>query len=324
MAPGFDRRRAAEIFLALAEKDEDYAWSAATIELVGSLADARAVAALRNLWGRVGLDDAVLAALARQPAAVDREKYFAGLNSAQPATVRVCLEALAKLPARKEGEEILALVRAFARWSSVAEQADLRNRIARLFSRETGQDFAGTDRVAAERWFSQAYPALASRLGGQDGVDTRAWTDRLAKVDWSTGVANRGQRVFVQASCAGCHSGTQALGPDLAGAASRFSRNDLFTAILQPSRDVSPRYRVTVLTTRDGKVYQGLIVYDATDGTLLQTAPGTTVRVAGAQIVSRRISEISLMPVGLLDKLADRDLADLYAFLRSYGGAKQR
>jgi putative heme-binding domain-containing protein len=323
-APGFDRRRAAEVFLTRAEKDEEYAWNAATIELVGSLDGARAAATLRNQWSRVGLDDAVLAALARHADAADRDKFFAGLNSAQPATVKFCLEALAKLPARKEGEEILALVRAFARWSRVPEQTALRDGIASLLCRETGQDFAGTDRAAAERWFSRAYPALASRLGGQDGIDTRAWAERLAKVDWSAGVAGRGQRVFVQASCASCHSGTQALGPDLAGVASRFSRDDLFTAILQPSRDVSPRYRGTVLTTRDGKVYQGLIVYDAKDGTLLQTAPGTTVRVAGSQILSRRTSEISLMPAGLLDKLADCDLADLYAFLRSYGSAKQR
>jgi putative heme-binding domain-containing protein len=122
--------------------------------------------------------------------------------------------------------------------------------------------------------------------------------------------------VFVQASCAACHSGAQALGPDLAGVASRFSRADLFTAILQPSRDVAPRYRATVLTTEDGKVYQGLIIYEATDGVLLQSGPGTTVRVAGGQIASRRVSDISLMPAGLLDKLADRDVADLYAFLR--------
>ena len=113
-----------------------------------------------------------------------------------------------------------------------------------------------------------------------------------------------------------------AFGPDLAGVGGRFSRADLFTAILQPSRDVPPRYRATVVTTEDGKVYQGLIVYEATDGVLLQTGQGTTVRVAGSQIAPRRVSEISLMPAGLLDKLADRELADLYAYLLSIPKAK--
>jgi putative heme-binding domain-containing protein len=154
------------------------------------------------------------------------------------------------------------------------------------------------------------------RLSGPDGVDVRAWRERLAKVNWGAGDRERGQRIFVQASCASCHSGAHALGPDLAGVTGRFSREDLFTAIVQPSRDISPRYQTTVVTTDDGKVYQGLIVYEATDGVLLQTAPATTARIAGSQITSRRISDISLMPAGLLDKLADSDIADLYAYLR--------
>jgi putative heme-binding domain-containing protein len=323
LAAGFDCRRAAEIFLARASRDEEYAWNAATVRVVGSLDDPRAAVALRSIWGHRGLDQAILSVLSRRPAAIDRDKFIEGLNSPQPATVRMCLEALTKLPGRCEGSEILALVRALARLSRIPEQRALRDEIARFLGHQTGQDFTGADPSAAERWFAKTYPALAARLGGRDGVDVRAWAERLSKVDWATGSAQRGQRVFTQASCASCHSGTQALGPDLAGVAGRFARDDLFTAILQPSRDVSPRYRATVLTTRDGKVYLGLIVYDAADGILLQTGPGTTVRVAAAQVVSRSTSDVSLMPAGLLDKLADRDLSDLYAFLRSQGSASK-
>jgi cytochrome c1 len=62
-----------------------------------------------------------------------------------------------------------------------------------------------------------------------------------------------------------------------------------------------------------------MIVYDATDGTILQTAPDTTVRIAGNQIESRRVLDTSLMPAGLLDKLTDREIADLVAYLRGLG-----
>jgi putative membrane-bound dehydrogenase-like protein len=320
LASGFDRRRAAELFLTRASADEDYAWNPAVIQLIGGLDDPRAQAALRQIWGQKGMDTVLLPVFARHPEGEDRDRFLEGLNSPQPATVAVCLEALEKLaqkPAAKhDGPEALALVRSLGRLSSAPEQKQLRERLAAYLRRVFGQDIAAADRDAREKWFARAYPALAARAGGADGVDVHAWSERLAKIDWSAGDAGRGQRVFVQASCAGCHSGSQALGPDLAGVTGRFSRDDLFTAILQPSRDVSPRYRATVLTTEDGKVYQGMIVYDATDGTLLQTGPGTTVRVAGSQIVSRRVSEISMMPAGLLDKLADRDLADLYAYLR--------
>jgi putative membrane-bound dehydrogenase-like protein len=316
LARGFDRRRAAEIFLARAARDENFAWNPPVVRLVGELDDARALAALRGLWGRAGVDGAILPVLARHPEAEDRDKFLEGLNSPLPATVRICLEALEKLPGHYDGPATLALVRALGRLSAVPEEKKLRERLAEFLNRSTGQSIPGVDRAAWETWFARTYPKLAPRLSGTDGVDVRAWDERLAKVEWSMGAADRGKQVFTRANCGSCHSGTQALGPDLAGVGGRFSRADLFTAILQPSRDVSPRYRATVVTTEDGKVYQGLIVYEATDGVLLQTGPGTTVRVAGSQIASRRVSEISLMPAGLLDKLADRDLADLYAYLR--------
>jgi putative heme-binding domain-containing protein len=146
-----------------------------------------------------------------------------------------------------------------------------------------------------------------------------AWERRLSGLDWSGGDAKRGQLVYTKASCAACHSGASALGPDLRGVAGRFSRADLFTAILQPSKEVPPRYRTTALTTTDGKSYQGIVIYEATDGVILQTGPAETVRVPGPRIAERRLTATSLMPTGLLDRLGNREIADLYAYLRSLG-----
>src|SRR5262249_44281646 len=152
-----------------------------------------------------------------------------------------------------------------------------------------------------------------------------AWNKRLAKVEWDKGDAKKGASVYVKASCSTCHSGSAALGPDLAGVAKRFSRDDLFTAILRPSKDVSPRYRTTQITTDKGKVYSGIIIYDAVDSLILQTGPAQTVRLTNVQIASRRLTATSLMPAGLLDRLSDAELADLYAHLKSLGAeAKKR
>ena len=52
---------------------------------------------------------------------------------------------------------------------------------------------------------------------------------------------------------------------------------------------------------------------------LPQTGPAETFRVAGDKIESRRVTEVSLMPTGLLDRLGDGEMADLYAHLRSLG-----
>src|SRR5205823_1346465 len=83
----------------------------------------------------------------------------------------------------------------------------------------------------------------------------------------------------------------------------------------------SPRYQTTVVETAEGKVYQGLVVYEAVDSLILMTGPATTVRFTGRQVADRRLSPTSLMPAGLLDRLADAELADLYAYLRSLGSA---
>ena len=91
----------------------------------------------------------------------------------------------------------------------------------------------------------------------------------------------------------------------------------MLTAILQPSKDVAARYRTTQISTSDGKVYQGIIVYEAVDSVILQTGPATTLRLANKQIAERRLTVNSLMPVGLLDKLTDREIADLYAYLKA-------
>jgi putative heme-binding domain-containing protein len=318
-APGFDRRKAADVFLTRAAKDEDYPWSPALVRLVGDLPEERALPALRPLWGKGGLDEALLPILARKPEATDRAKFIAGLKSLQPATVGTCLDALEKLPPPKDGADLLVIVRSIQRLPDGKEGDALRGGIGKYLERITGQEKMGGDRKRWAEWFVKTYPALAPRLEGADGVDVAGWRKRLAALDWSAGDAGRGQAIFVKTSCAACHSGAQALGPDLHGITGRFSRDDLFTAILLPSKDISPRYRTTAVSLSDGKTYQGLVIYDATDSLILQTGADTTVRVAAEKIESRRFSDVSLMPAGLLDKLGDAEIADLYAYLKGLG-----
>ena len=108
-----------------------------------------------------------------------------------------------------------------------------------------------------------------------------------------------------------------AVGPDLAGVAKRFSRDDLFTALLFPNRDVSPRYHTTLVETSNGKVLSGLVIYESVDGLTLRDSSNQTVRIEAGEIDARRDLPTSLMPVGLLDTLQPQDLADLYAYLQT-------
>jgi putative heme-binding domain-containing protein len=314
-APGFDRRRAAEVFVERAKKDEHFAWNAAVVELVGELTPEKSLPVLRGVWGEHGLDETILPILAKHPEESDRPRFVRSLASAQPATVLLALTALEALPKRDERDETLALVLALRRLPPGKEEDRIAARLAAHLESTTGQKH-GTDRDAWSAWLARKHPDLAKRLAGPDGVDVAAWEKRLAAIDWNAGSAERGRATFTKASCAACHSGAQALGPDLRGVAGRFSRADLFTAIIQPSKDVSPRYRTTQITTADGKTYQGIIVYEAVDSVILQTGPAATMRLVNRQIADRRLTANSLMPAGLIDPLTDQEIADLYAFLK--------
>jgi putative heme-binding domain-containing protein len=317
---GFDQKRAAEIFLEKATKDQEYAWNGTLVTLIGALPADKALPPLRKLWGQAGLDESILPVLGRYAEVGDRDRFLSGLNSPSAATVRVCVEALEKLPASPATEEnLLALVQAMRRLGTTNDEKQLEERIAKFLRKLTGKDDVALDRKAWVDWFAKTYPKLAPRLNGPDGVDVAAWTKRLARVDWTAGDVPRGQALFTKVGCAACHSGAQALGPDLKGVAGRFSRDDLLTAIIQPSKDISARYRTTVLETADGRVYQGLIIYEAPDSVLLQTGPAKTVRVVNTQVASRRTSDLSLMPAGLLDPLKEEEIADLLAYLKSLG-----
>jgi putative membrane-bound dehydrogenase-like protein len=326
LAAGFDRRRAAEVFLARARDGDEGSWNENMVELIGSLPPDRSFPVLRARWGRAGLDDAIREVLARHPSAADRPKFLEGLASPRWSTVRLSLEALEALPRGAGNHEpgdddlLVALVRALGRIPDGKEGAAMRERIGRGLRRATGKTGLGNDRAEWSTWLAESRPDLALRFAN-DGVDVTRWRERLGRLDWSAGVAERGRDIFIKTSCSTCHSGGQALGPDLHGVTGRFARDDLFTAILQPGRDVPARYRTELVATVDGQVYQGMVVYEAVDSLILQTGATTTVRLAGDQIESRRDAPGSLMPTGLLDPLSDRDIADLYAYLKTLGTA---
>jgi putative heme-binding domain-containing protein len=309
---GVDRTAAARRFLHAA-KDADYEWTPEAVKLLGSLPDAVIRPVLSKLWDRGDLTDALIPLFARNPEVGDREKFLAGLRSANAGTVGTAAAALARLPSRDDAE-LTAAVLALRRGGDGKPEAATRQALVGLLRTRTGQDF--TTATDWEAWLSRERPELAKALAPA-GYDPAAWRKRIAGVGWTTGDPTSGRRIYAKAQCAACHDGSQATGPSLQGVSKRFGRDDLLTAVLDPNRDVPPRYRPTRFVTTGGKTYDGVVVYEAVDGVILQTGPDATVRIAGDRIESRRPLTTSLMPAGLLDPLTDREIADLFAYLKS-------
>src|SRR5258708_35630476 len=88
-----------------------------------------------------------------------------------------------------------------------------------------------------------------------------------------------GQAMFGAASCARCHQMGNAgglIGPDLTSVGRRFGVKDILRSIIEPSAVIDEKYRVTVITTRDGHIVEGTILDENDKSLTLSTNPLTT------------------------------------------------
>ena len=307
---------------------DDIRWTEELISLAGELPASDAFPLLRQAFDDYAVRDAVVAVLAAEPQAADRERFVEALSSVQPTTIEQASQALAKVAAEPTPAELRAAFAALRQACTAPEATATRKEISALLSAWTQQPIEVEDtgkNPAADfepwfDWFDKTYPDEARTLAGLSGATADQWQSRLSKIDWDSGEARRGLVVFEKKACHRCHAGNSPLGPSLAGAAGRFSREDLFTAILDPHKEVSPLYQTTQVATKSGRVVSGLVVYESPDSTLLQTSPDVTTRIIGDEILSMKKSKLSLMPSGLLNDVSDQELADLYAHLKSLRG----
>jgi putative membrane-bound dehydrogenase-like protein len=136
------------------------------------------------------------------------------------------------------------------------------------------------------------------------------------------GDVRRGQAVFnsQKAACSSCHAigylGGN-VGPDLTHVGAIRTERDLLEAIVLPSASFVRSYEPVQVTTRSGKVYNGVLKKDAPDEVELATNATERVRLARDEIEDVQPSKVSIMPAGLDQQLTPRDLADLVAFLKA-------
>ncbi|NQV25651.1 MAG: HEAT repeat domain-containing protein [Rhodopirellula sp.] len=331
--PGELLDAAIEGFSRQVEADADYPWTNDVLFIFGESKKPEHRLLVRNQFPNFAVRNAVLMVLAAQPEEADRPKFVDGLESPQVEVLEACLQALNKLSPSNEGAENVALVRCLRRLGTEENEATARRLTIQVLRRNSNREFgfvldaapAELQRAAIKAWTDWAisdFPDEAAALTSSAGPDAAAAVLQLfSKVDWNSGNTARGQQFFNSRSCRQCHGGGQAVGPDLAGAAKRFSRDDLFTAIINPNRDVSSRYQTTMLVTSAGKVYTGLLIYEAVDGVILRNATNQTFRIETSDIEVRRKLPQSLMPPGLLKGATPQNLADLNAYLQSLGGS---
>jgi putative heme-binding domain-containing protein len=135
------------------------------------------------------------------------------------------------------------------------------------------------------------------------------------------GNAARGQELFLseqRTACVKCHSvdgSSSKAGPDLFAVGDKFPRRELISAVLEPSASIAVGYGTTIVETKSGEEYQGILKQITADAVELVGADGKLVRIATGEIKEQRGSTLSLMPEGLEAGMSRQEFTDLIEYL---------
>ena len=153
----------------------------------------------------------------------------------------------------------------------------------------------------------------------------KAWTvDEVVKLAES-GLEGRdkkkGENMYRASLCAACHrfgalGGAQ--GPDLSNLAGRFTVKDIAEAIIEPSKVISDQYGFHAIITDDGKMTVGKILEEKDEILIIANNPfdySQKVEVKRSDIKENKLSDVSPMPSGMINRLNPEELKDLLAYL---------
>jgi putative membrane-bound dehydrogenase-like protein len=172
-----------------------------------------------------------------------------------------------------------------------------------------------------------AIRSRATKLfAGQGGKDRTRLIEEYRAALELTGDPGRGRFVFRQ-HCATCHKlggDGHEVGPDLLAVVPGKSGEDLLVALLDPNREVDPRYLNYQADTLDGLTLTGVIVAETSAAITLRRGDGIEDTIRRADIEGLRSTGLSLMPEGLEQNVGKQEVADLLAYLRQTASAKAK
>jgi putative membrane-bound dehydrogenase-like protein len=271
----------------------------AAIRLLGYGPFATASPPLAELLGPQQPKEVQLAAI-RSLSLFDQPKVaqmlLAGWNSYSPGARRDVLEALFARPERLTG-----LLDAIEKKQVIAGQLEPA-RLEQLRKHSNGKVRARAQVLLA----GLATPDRKNVLQEyQTSLDLR-------------GDAARGKAVFKK-TCATCHrlenEGVE-VGPDLLSALRNKTREGLLIDILDPSREVDPRYLNYLVTTKAGRAFTGMIAAETASSITLRRAEKAEDTILRSDIDEIQATAKSVMPEGLEMQLNKQDVADVIAYLQ--------
>lgn len=149
--------------------------------------------------------------------------------------------------------------------------------------------------------------------------ELKRYKDIAAKADPAKNDASRGRAVFKK-TCASCHvlfDDGGNVGPNLTGSG-RVEAEYVLQNLLDPNALVAQDYLTWIVKTKDGRVLSGLIRSE-TDQTVTVATATEALTLPKSEIASRKQSQQSMMPEGLLQQMSEQELLDLLTYLKAPG-----
>ena len=150
------------------------------------------------------------------------------------------------------------------------------------------------------------------------GDDRQKVVDSYQQALALTGDMPRGKRLFEE-NCGRCHLPGKTggrIGPDLSGINNK-TKQELLQSILNPSYAIEPRFTNYLVTTKDGRMFDGLIANETANLiTLRNGSEEGDQTILRSQIGEVRASTVSLMPDDLEKTISPQGMADILAYLR--------
>ena len=132
---------------------------------------------------------------------------------------------------------------------------------------------------------------------------------------------NEGRQLFLS-TCGVCHTFGyvgNAVGPGLAGA--NLGKLDyILENVLDPNAVIGKDYQLNVLRLKNGATLTGIVQFEDAQSFRLVLPGAAKFTVAKAEVASREVLPVSMMPEGLFDALPPQQVINLVAYLQNPDG----
>ena len=156
------------------------------------------------------------------------------------------------------------------------------------------------------------------------------WKNRSVQ-EWISvlpqGNPERGERVFYNGQAGGCFRCHQVqgrgseVGPDLSRIGDTLALDKLLESVIEPSRNIAPRFQSWKIVLKDGRLITGMQVGEDREGNQFYVdSTGAQHSVSPAEIEVKQADTVSIMPQNLLENLTSQELADLITYLSTLKG----